>query len=575
MANRFAKFAQPRQVADPQGTPSKNRFARFAQPRQVAPVKTPMASGPQQVNSSGKGDLGLAPGQVAPSTYAMDAIKSAGTGLAEGIIGAAGMFGDARDLSARLAGGIASRVGATPETAEAVSAVARHIPLPIPGFSGGQSPTSADIQQLVEARTGPFYQPNTAAGDFARTTGQFASGAVTGPGGVVRKVAMTAVPAVASEAAGQLAKGTKAEPYVRAATALGAALLTGGKGNPSKIIAKGAPTREVVKEQADQLYDSLRNAGISYDADAFDRTATLLIRRLNDKGFRKAQAPLSADALSMVAEKVGKGVDFNDMDSIHKTLGAIGRERNASEADKAAAALIIETLDDFSKRAPLATNGTIPASMVSRYQKQARELAQRNIIARDIERMAAEAMNYPSGFESGMAQKLKSYLNGPKGTALRKSNPEVYRAMQAARGGGYIRNAALSLGRAGFDWSPTGSLALLLPALAGGTTYYKSDGDWAKTAAAIAGATAFRRIGKKIVNNDINNLSGVVLSGRAAQKAGSAAAQARNSRTAASSAIAASQAARPGSAQEFPPGAVYRDARGRFYDRAGKPVPAL
>lgn len=573
MANRFAKFAQPRQVTDPQGTPSTNRFARFARP--VAPVKTPMASGPQQVNSSGKGDLGLAPGQVAPSTYAMDALKSAGTGLAEGIIGAAGMFGDARDLSARLAGGIASRVGATPETAETVSAVARRIPLPIPGFTGGQSPTSADIQQLVEARTGPFYQPNTAAGDFARTTGQFASGAVTGPGGVVRKVAMTAVPAVASEAAGQLAKGTKAEPYVRAATALGAALLTGGKGNPSKIIAKGAPTREVVKEQADQLYDSLRNAGISYDADAFDRTATLLIKRLNDKGFRKAQAPLSADALSMVAEKVGKGVDFNDMESIRRTLGAIGAEKNASTTDKAAAALIRETLDDFAKRAPLATNGTIPANMVNRYQKQARELAQRNILARDLEEMQAAAMNYASGYESGMAAQLKSYLNSRKGKALRKSNPEVYRAMQAARGGGYIRNAVQTIGRAGVDISPTGAKALMLPALAGGAAYGQSGGDWGKTAAAIAGATALRYAGKKMIANDINTLSDVILSGRAAQKAGSAAAQARNSRTAASSAIAASQAARPGISQEFPPGAVYRDARGRFYDRAGKPVPAL
>lgn len=80
------------------------------------------------------------------------------------------------------------------------------------------------------------YDPNTMAGEYAQTVGQFLPGASIGASTkgpqTYKTVADTmarygAFPAIASETAGQLTEGTAAEPYARAGTALVAATLAG------------------------------------------------------------------------------------------------------------------------------------------------------------------------------------------------------------------------------------------------------------------------------------------------------------------------------------------------------------
>ncbi len=76
-------------------------------------------------------------------------------------------------------------------------------------------PTGGDLQKRVEAHTGKFYEPKTTAGEYARTIGEFAPG-LAFPGGVVQRVLGNVVgPALASETAGQMTKGTAAEPWAR------------------------------------------------------------------------------------------------------------------------------------------------------------------------------------------------------------------------------------------------------------------------------------------------------------------------------------------------------------------------
>lgn len=82
--------------------------------------------------------------------------------------------------------------------------------------------SGADIQGGVEKITGPFPEPETQAGRYARSIGEFVPGALTGGAGVARNVAkFAALPGAASEAAGELTGGN---PLARA----GAALATGG-----------------------------------------------------------------------------------------------------------------------------------------------------------------------------------------------------------------------------------------------------------------------------------------------------------------------------------------------------------
>jgi len=129
-------------------------------------------------------------------------------------IQAAGFPGDAREMLARgaqraadyLAPGFAPNAGAT------VSNYLASYPLL-------RGPTSSQLQSAVESQTGPFYQPKTIIGDYAQTAGEFVPGALLMPEGSLATNALRygLLPALSSETAGQLTKGTAAEPWARAA----------------------------------------------------------------------------------------------------------------------------------------------------------------------------------------------------------------------------------------------------------------------------------------------------------------------------------------------------------------------
>jgi hypothetical protein len=125
---------------------------------------------------------------------AWDLGKSFGIGLVNGAIGVPGILGDARELFARGAGQLADYFA--PGYGPAVStAVSRGMRL-VPNMGG---PSSSDVRGLIEPVTGPFYQPQTVAGDYARTVGEFVPG-MAAPGGWARNaVRYTVLPALASE----------------------------------------------------------------------------------------------------------------------------------------------------------------------------------------------------------------------------------------------------------------------------------------------------------------------------------------------------------------------------------------
>jgi hypothetical protein len=90
-------------------------------------------------------------------------------------------------------------------------------------------PTSAEQRAKAEKAFGSFYKPTTTYGEFAKTAGEFIPGAVAIPGGVGASVLGRATqralqygvaPGIVSEAAGQVTKGSAAEPYARIGGAL-------------------------------------------------------------------------------------------------------------------------------------------------------------------------------------------------------------------------------------------------------------------------------------------------------------------------------------------------------------------
>lgn len=155
--------------------------------------------------------------------------KAAGTGLAKGAIGMAGIIPMASDY---LHSG-ANKYLFDP-LFNAISGPRKDAPSP-PNINELASPHS--IEKGIESVAGEFHKPQNTAEKYAETVSSFIPGGLIGGGSVGSRLVMQAMlPGAASEAAGQLTEGGAAEPYAR----LGAAVLapfaaSGGIGAVKKL----------------------------------------------------------------------------------------------------------------------------------------------------------------------------------------------------------------------------------------------------------------------------------------------------------------------------------------------------
>lgn len=132
-------------------------------------------------------------GQSSKPSVASDVVQSIGTGLRD-VSNMAGLPGDVGNLMRRAFG--------------------------MQPVHTGLLPTSQGIQATEDKALGPAYQPQTTAGQYARTITDFLPAAFGGEGGAALKAADVLIPALTSETAGQATKGKPLEPYARAAGAL-------------------------------------------------------------------------------------------------------------------------------------------------------------------------------------------------------------------------------------------------------------------------------------------------------------------------------------------------------------------
>jgi hypothetical protein len=147
------------------------------------------------------GDEPLSPGLMQrPQSGVEDVAKSFPTGVVEGLTGIAGLPGSLRDI--------------IPESLQNPTSMTRFLP------------SGEDLNQSIRDALGrDYYQPQTVAGEYSRTLGEFLPGGLA-PGGALTRVASVAVPALASESAGQIARGMSGGE--RDTTAEGLARLGGG-----------------------------------------------------------------------------------------------------------------------------------------------------------------------------------------------------------------------------------------------------------------------------------------------------------------------------------------------------------
>lgn len=161
-----------------------------------------------------------------------DVAKSGASGVARGVAGLVGLPGTVAGLMRR---GVDAAVDHTigravnyaktgsfaapdlPPTTELMrQGSVAYVPGPDEAFSG-----EAITDYVAQVAPGIKYQPQTTAGEYARTVGEFAPGLLS-PGSMAQKViGGVLAPALVSETAGQATKGTAFEPYARVIGAIG------------------------------------------------------------------------------------------------------------------------------------------------------------------------------------------------------------------------------------------------------------------------------------------------------------------------------------------------------------------
>jgi hypothetical protein len=172
------------------------------------------------------GDTKAAPAEDAYSRVAGLA-KATGTGIAKGVIGAAGFVPWVSDIAHAGANkflfdpvfnAISGPPKSTKSLGDLVTGADGRQPININEIASPQS-----IQKGIESVAGEFHKPQNTEEQYAETIGSFLPSVAAGPGSIGTRLVMQALlPGAASETAGQLTKGSAAEPYAR----LGAAVLS-------------------------------------------------------------------------------------------------------------------------------------------------------------------------------------------------------------------------------------------------------------------------------------------------------------------------------------------------------------
>jgi hypothetical protein len=208
-------------------------------------------------------------GKAAPAKMGVgeDIARSAATGLGEGATQSVGLLGDVQSGADSLGTWVGDMLGLKPLTPEQQAGFDN--PGKALGLPNINAPTTADVEQGIGFDK-IKHQPQTTAGEYARTGASFAGpAAVAGIGrGIVKTgVKYGLVPGLTSEAAGQATEGTGLEPVARVLGGLGGAGVMAFMSRPStaagvlkRAMPGGVTNNDIMK--ADSLVAQSRQSGV-------------------------------------------------------------------------------------------------------------------------------------------------------------------------------------------------------------------------------------------------------------------------------------------------------------------------
>lgn len=410
---------------------------------------------------------------------ALDVMKSAGSGVAKGALNVLGAPGDIGSMVSRGA----QAIGVPESVRNAAGTAMSALPMTRPFARGA---TSQDLQNQVEQVTGEFYKPQTTAGKYAHSVGEFVPGALI-PATKLGRVANVVAPGVASEAAGQATEGTAAEPYARAGAALlgGAAASRIGRVNPSTMQrAAGTADERIaeVQQAAERGYQSPAIGAVEFRPGVVDALSNTVTRQLDRARFNDRLAPQTRGILDDLRNPVnGSAHTIEDLQTARQQLSTIaGNFGNPTE--QAAASRAIEAITNYIGRMPqshLARGNAAEATEAwntARSNYASAKTAQK--VQDKLYAAEQQAASANSGANVGNAsrQKLRAMLTNPKqgrglteaeGTAIEQT-VQGSRLANALRTGGNLLGGGGGLGAlltGAVGGAAAGPVGLALPAV--------------------------------------------------------------------------------------------------------------
>lgn len=429
---------------------------------------------------------------------AEDIAKSIPSGLASGGIGLAGMAGDIQNLGSGLdlSPWLAKKAqeyfpNATQflrdESAKTIAGDSLGLANKSADALNIKYPTSGELQSAVEEKTGPLYKPQTVPGEYAKTGAEFIPSMVLGgEGSIVRQfLTNVAAPAIVSETAGQLTKGTAAEPYARAGGALlgggGASKIANGMAERSALKA-ATPSLADVKNEASSAYDALtsRNVAIPIQTSALDNLANDIQSSLNSKGIRPSTAKGIHDAIDEIRTPATKGAaDVADLVAARQSVKNL---LSSPDASKVGAFIALPKIEAAIERASPGTMASIKEADKNWASFKAGEALDKRTARAEL-RAAGEHSGTNVG--NKIRQQVTNYLLSNEAKFLpAETKAELEKIVRGTWTQNGMRAAANLMGGGGG-----------LGMLAGGTAGYQAGG----APGAIAGMVAGR--GFKIANN--------------------------------------------------------------------------
>lgn len=352
------------------------------------------------------------PEKAAPNV-AEDVAKSGASGLARGAVGLPGIFGDVHQLAA-----------------SAPWAPKRSMYDALTEAIGFKPPTSQEtIDAVGKVVPGLDYEPQTTAGRYARTAGEFVPGAMLGGGGMARNaVKFGAVPGLASEAAGQAFEGT---PYEAAARLAGGIAGVAGHNVPGRAIspltqrpeiagavkaleAEGVPLtagqktgnkalRWIEAAAADMPLSGTSAADINAaQGAALNRAfAKRMGHQITDPNglMTEAEWKTAADELGKRYGQLNSRSVMNYDPTLETAVDAVVNDYNAITAPNARAGAIEKWANDI-KGLPTSHNGALPGdtyqawrSDIARQARNSGANSREEIALKDINRALDDAIN--------------------------------------------------------------------------------------------------------------------------------------------------------------------------------------